>query len=489
MAGIRLREYPPGTAAGVGANYLAACESAKGEDAATAREAVRGLRTVMRGESPEFTLEYACHSPEEERWFVLRATRFAGEGPVCAVIAHSDITERKRLEERLRQAAKMEAIGQLASGVAHDFNNILATILLHLGLLRQNHQLAGDTEESLKEMETETMRATSLTRQLLVFSRREVAHPKPMDFNELVRGLLKMFRRLLGEQLEVVFRASSASVWLEADAGMMEQVLMNLCINGRDAMPGGGVLTIETVLVGVCAKPSEFGEGAQLGQFVCLSVTDTGCGMTETVRKRIFEPFFTTKAPGKGTGLGLATVYGIVKQHQGWVEVASELGKGSSFRVYLPALTRPVSTPIPSSPPDEFKGGSEAILLVEDEQSLRRSTALFLRRLGYTVWEAANGTQALEMWRQQQPRIRLLLTDQVMPNALSGRELTERFMRDKPELKVIICSGYSPDTERPHAPNDQNLVFLPKPYSAALLARLVRQCLDQLPTPAQPSGA
>ena len=252
-----------------------------------------------------------------------------------------DITHKKELEEQLRQAQKMEAIGQLAGGVAHDFNNLLASTLMRLGLLQEDPDLSSDQKEALVEVERDAVRAANLTRQLLLFSRRQMARIQPMDVNVMIHDLLKMLRRLLGENIDVTFEGPSDVMWVCADAGMMEQVVMNLCINARDAMPGGGRLAIATTLLELPSHAAQLNPEARPGTFVCLSVADTGCGMDDTVLKRIFEPFFTTKDVGKGTGLGLASVYGIVKQHEGWIEVKSAVGQGSLFSVYLPAAARP----------------------------------------------------------------------------------------------------------------------------------------------------
>ncbi len=389
-----------------------------------------------------------------------------------------DVTERKRLEEQFRQAQKMEAVGQLAGGIAHDFNNILAAALLHLGLLQQNPGLTMGMKESLKEVESMTVRAARLTRQLLLFGQAQAARVEPLNVNELILGLLKMLRRLLCENIKVEFRSSSTPAWVNADAGMIEQVVVNLCINSRDAMPNGGSLTLATTLV-------EFDDHAALrhpyarpGSFVCLSVTDTGCGMDETVLKRIFEPFFTTKEVGKGTGLGLASVYGIVKQHQGWVEVSSQVGQGSAFRVYLAAEAGPLRAPAPPGAAEQIRGGSEMILMVEDELPLRSMAALCLRRLGYVVLEASHGLEALKAWEEHHQSIALLFTDMVMPEAITGLELAMRFKQEKASLEVIISSGYSADLAQSLASAGQNFTCLPKPYMLGALAKLVRHCLD-----------
>jgi len=287
-----------------------------------------------------------------------------------------------------------------------------------------------------------------------------------------------MLRRLLGENIEVVFQPSSVAAWAKADRGMIEQVVMNLCVNARDAMPRGGVLTLTTNLACRARGFPDGALGAEPSNFVCLLVRDTGSGIPSSVLPHIFEPFFTTKGVGKGTGLGLATVYGIVKQHQGWVEVESAPDAGSSFRVYLPAwLDEPETAPSPEHPA-RLRGGSEIILLVEDDLSLRRTAALCLRKLGYGVHEAADGTEALQIWEQQQPHIALLLTDLVMPGSITGLELALRLQQQKPEIKVVLSSGYSADLLKSDSADWQRFAFLPKPYPAVKLAKVVRQTLD-----------
>jgi PAS domain S-box-containing protein len=404
-----------------------------------------------------------------------RAVDWDGQ-PMMLTVAR-DLTERKRLEAQLLQAQKMEAIGQLAGGVAHDFNNILAAVLMHLGLLQRDPQLPAGTKEVLKEVETEAMRAAGLTRQLLLFSRRQVAKTEPLDLNVLITNLLKMLRRLLGEHIEVSFHGSPGAVWVNADAGMLEQVAMNLCINGRDAMPRGGKLTLATAVVDLDARLAQANPNARPGRFVCMSATDRGCGMDEKTLGRIFEPFFTTKPAGKGTGLGLATVYGIVKQHEGWIEVSSEAGTGSVFRVYLPVLSDAEPRVAETTTSETSRAGSETILLVEDEAALRRSTMLCLRRLGYSVLEVSNGVEALAIWQQHRQRIALLFTDMIMPQGMTGLELAQRLRRDKAGLPVIITSGYTAEAGDPQTMARQQILFLSKPCKAATLAKAVEECL------------
>ena len=407
------------------------------------------------------------------------AVPFHYQGQPGALVFARDIRDRKSLEEQLRQAQKLESVGQLAGGVAHDFNNILAAMMLHLNCLQENPGLDRETQESLGELVVEARRAANLTRQLLMFSRRSVMEVKVLDLNELVPNLLKMLGRLIGEHITVRFDRHEVVPGVEADAGMLEQVLMNLAVNARDAMPQGGRLTIGVELIQIDARHAQGNVEARPGPFVCLAVADTGCGMDETTLQRIFDPFFTTKAPGQGTGLGLATVHGIVGQHQGWIEVESHPGQGTTFKVYLPAAAKTSATnPVPAGKMAALRG-HETILLVEDEASLRRVVAQSLRQLGYQMLEAGNGREALALWKEHAPRVDLLFTDLVMPEGLTGLDLAERLTREKPDLKVIISSGYNAEIAGHGRPTAGDIVYLQKPYEAEILSKTIRGCLDR----------
>jgi signal transduction histidine kinase/ActR/RegA family two-component response regulator len=390
-----------------------------------------------------------------------------------------DVTERKHLESQLRQAQKLEAIGQLAGGVAHDFNNILAVIMMHVGLLQMNPNLDDGTRHALKDLEAGARRAANLTRQLLMFSRRSVLKVKPLEVNDVVETLLKMLRRLIGEQIDLRFDGKSALPLVEADAGMLEQVIMNLVVNARDALPKGGRITISTALADVDAIHTEAQPNSRPGRFVCLAVSDTGCGMDAATQKRIFEPFFTTKDAGRGTGLGLATVHGIVAQHKGWVEVDSELDVGTAFRVYLPVTAQAPSNGIEPPQAGSVRRGRETILLVEDEPPVRQVVGKSLRALGYQVFEAANGQEAMALWQIHGRQVDLLLTDMVMPEGMTGLELAEQLQALKPGLKAIISSGYSAEIVHVGVPSKAGIVYLPKPYATNALADAIRDCLDQ----------
>jgi PAS domain S-box-containing protein len=389
-----------------------------------------------------------------------------------------DITERKRLEEQFRQSQKMDAIGQLAGGVAHDFNNILGVIQMQSDLLKSGGNLSPAQLDFAGEIGAATQRAAALTRQLLLFSRKEILQPRDLDLNQSISNMTKMLWRILGEDIKMQFKFAMQPLFIHADPGMLDQVLMNLAVNSRDAMPKGGRLVIET-------STAEFDESvrgqsaqARPGSFVCLSVSDTGCGIPAENLPRIFEPFFTTKDIGKGTGLGLATVFGIVQQHQGWVHVYSEAGHGTTFRIYLPRLAG-MSRQEPEPPAlTSMRGGNETILLVEDDAFLRASVRKALLQLGYRVLEAINGIEALEVWKQHRDEIHLLLTDLVMPGGMTGKDLAERLLRENPKLKVIYVSGYSAEVAGKDFPLEEGVNFLAKPVQAFKLAQTVRQNLD-----------
>jgi nitrogen-specific signal transduction histidine kinase/CheY-like chemotaxis protein len=391
----------------------------------------------------------------------------------------TDVTERRHLESQLRQVQKLESVGQLAGGVAHDFNNILAAITMHLSLLRQNPALDEESSEALRELEVETKRAANLTRQLLMFSRRSVIQSRVVDLNELVQNLLKMLRRLLGENIAITFESQERLPAVEVDIGMIEQVLMNFAVNARDAMPKGGELTIATKSVEMDLEASKLHSERRPGHFVTLSVADTGVGMNESTLKRIFEPFFTTKDVGKGTGLGLPTAHGIIKQHHGWIEVQSEVNHGSVFTVFLPVkIVAPASSEA-TAPTTPVVGGRGTLLLVEDEDIVRRPIGIYLRKLGYHVIEAANGAQAFALWQQHREQIDLLYTDMVMPEGVSGLDLAEKLRAEKPQLRVIISSGYSTEISMQGVPADAGYIYLPKPSPSAAIASAVRDCMQK----------
>ena len=397
--------------------------------------------------------------------------------------AHNESEARYRQSEaQLRQSQKMEAIGHLAGGVAHDFNNLLAVIRGNADLLLMDERQVGEkVGDGLKQIIAASERAANLTRQLLAFGRKQVMLPQPLDLNEVIGNLTKMLKRIIGEDVQLSCNYAGRLPSVQADVGMLEQVLVNLVLNARDAMPKGGQVVITTEALRLDADAAKAHPEGTVGEFASLSVADTGTGIAPEHLPQIFEPFFATKDVGKGTGLGLATVYGIVHQHHGWIEVASQPGAGATFSIFLPAL----ATPPPSTSPVEAlhakpPGGSETILLVEDEEAVRSLTARILKSVGYRVHQAAAGPHALELWRAHNTEIALVLTDMIMPEHINGRELVEALRAERPGLKVIFMSGYSGET----ADNDTAFLrrtrtrFLQKPCETHMLLQTVRECLD-----------
>ncbi len=413
-------------------------------------------------------------------WIVenVRAVRDATGGLQYYEGTVLDISERKRLENQLRHAQKMDAIGQLAGGVAHDFNNILTVISASVHMLQMDAQLTPEGQEHVDQIQAAAERASGLTRQLLTFSRKQVAQPRLLDLNQVVKGFGKMLNRLIGADIKLELENAAQLPSVRADLGMMEQVLMNLAVNARDAMPQGGKLLIKTETTRLDEACLKRQPAATPGDFVCLTVRDTGCGMPPEVMARIFEPFFTTKAFGKGTGLGLATVYGIVQQHVGWVEVASQVGEGTTFRVFLPAHEEFRPKPEPAPAPVTAPHGSQTILVVEDDPSVRSTAKLLLEWHGYQVLDVETGIAALKVWEQRAGDIALLFTDLVLPDGITGRQLAIRLQEKKPGLKVVYSSGYSPQAaDRMHA-LEPGASYLQKPYRASQLIQMVFECLN-----------
>ncbi len=418
------------------------------------------------------------------------------DGQTHVLLLVQDVSERALLERQLRQAQKMEAVGQLAAGVAHDFNNILTIIQGHAGLLRRTVSTEGPSTKSLQEIANASDRAATLIRQLLMFSRKQVMQFRYLDLNDVLRSALEMLGIIIGEHRQIEFLPQQPLPTMRADRNMVDQIIMNLAVNARDAMPNGGKISISTSVEFVHRPSTPMDPEPRQGDYICLTFRDTGVGMDAQTLGRIFEPFFTTKAVGKGTGLGLSTVFGIVRQHQGWLEVESQPDQGTTFRIYFPASRQPPETIAPALDSAPC-GGSETVLVVEDEDVLRELVLEVLTLQGYTVLEASSGPRAIQVWEQAHGSIDLLLTDMVMPGGMTGRQLAERLRTKSPSLKVIFTSGYSPgmagkDASLLECPN-----FLPKPYSSARLAHFVRECLDapaklnghHSPSPSEPALA
>ena len=392
------------------------------------------------------------------------------------IAVKQDITQRKQFKEQWHQAQKMEAIGKLAGNIARDFTNLLTVIHGNAELvLADEGQLKDQNRRYLKQITDATERAADLTRQLLAFGRKQVIQFQPLSLNHVISSYTKMLNRVIGERITLQCRYAEDLPAVSADVGLIEQILINLIVNARDAMPQGGSIHINTEALNIDAAHVQTHPEARPGEFVCITVGDTGTGIYPEYLPRIFEPFFTTKEAGKGAGLGLATVYGIVKQHQGWIEASSQLGKGTTFKIFLPAdasdaakASIPQAKAIPA-------GGHEKILLVEDDADVRMVTRDVLEASGYQIWEASNGLEALNVWKTNASQIDLLLTDIIMPGGLNGRELADKLKEERPYLKVILMTGYNPAlTEK----TQSHIHILPKPFSLEGLTETVRSCLD-----------
>ena len=399
-----------------------------------------------------------------------------------AIERNDEHTEHLKLEAQFRQAVKMEAVGRLAGGIAHDFNNLLTAILGYSEIAIENPDLPPQARQDIEEVRRAAESAARLTSQLLAFSRRQILQPKILDLSQDISRMGSMLHRLIGEDIQLATSLMPDVGLVRADPGQVDQIIMNLVVNARDAMPDGGHLTIETANVELDDAFVADHHGASTGPHVMIAVSDTGGGMSEDVQQRVFEPFFTTKSQGKGTGLGLATVYGIVKQSEGSIWVYSEVGRGTTFKVYLPRVIAEHPLEVSADRAVEQRSGSETILMVEDQESVRTVTKTVLERCGYAVLEAENGPQALKLSGEHSGSIDLLLTDVVMPH-MSGRELAQTLAEKCPHLRVLYTSGYTDDAVLRHGVLAPGVAFLQKPFTASGLALKVRQVLDASEAP------
>jgi two-component system, cell cycle sensor histidine kinase and response regulator CckA len=452
-----------------------AFEQVHPDDRAKVIDAAEEAKRSGRGKRVEYRMRH-----KDGRWISLESTASAiqdSKGQVQKlVIVNRDVSERKQLEEQLQTAQKVEAIGRLSGGIAHDFNNILGVIIGYTEALQGRIPPENEFREAIDEIQLAGKRAASLTQQLLAFSRKQVLEPKVLDLNAVVRDMENMLDSLMGEHVELALKLSDSAGMVKADRTQLEQVVLNLGVNARDAMPKGGKLIIETSKVtmdeGDAARPAYM----QSGDYVLLKVTDTGCGMTREVQAHMFEPFFTTKEKGKGTGLGLATVYGVVKQSGGYILVTSEAGKGASFNIYLPLIEAQAEEPrLPRVPVERVRKNGAAILLVEDEASLRKLTRDVLREVGYIVHEAANAAQAIEIAEKSGP-IDLLLSDVVMPG-MSGRALADALAISHPDTRVLFMSGYEHGEIANQGVLNAGTAILRKPFRREELIRRVEESL------------
>ncbi|HEY1793265.1 MAG TPA: response regulator [Opitutaceae bacterium] len=432
---------------------------------------------IERGEA--YAVEYRIRRPDDSvRWIHERGVPVAAKGrePARMVGVASDVTDRKTLESELIQAQKMELVGKLAGGIAHDFNNLLTIISGYVSMLLDKEGMPAASIEPLKRVFTASRQATGLVRQLLLFSRKRSPKREVVDLNTEVEAISGMLQRLLGELIVVEFEPAPSPPRVSVDLAMLEQVLMNLAVNARDAMAKGGHLTITASLDPKGARPN--GQDlAPRGDYACIAVRDTGGGIPAAILPRIFEPFFTTKDEGRGTGLGLATAKDIVKRHDGWIDVETSVGAGTTFRIHLPLTKSEVPPPRETQAMHFPKGGKGTILLVEDETNVREFAAAVLQQDGYTLLQSKSGENAVEVWKWHSARIDALVTDVVLPGELSGIQLAERLQREKPALRVVLATGYSRDSVAPQAKDGKNQFVLSKPYTPRALLQAVREVL------------
>nr|MBA3657499.1 response regulator [Gemmatimonadaceae bacterium] len=459
-----------------GVNYLSVCDShaSISEDAFLTG---RAIRSIIAGELKDFRLEYPCDSDTEKRWFCMDVRAFGSAIPTSVVITHQDVTTRKHMETQLLHKQKLESMGQLAGGVAHDFNNILTVIRSYGDLLLADTEIAPAHRKDIEEISRAADRATNLTRQLLAFSRKETVSPRIFDLNEQLSNIQSMLGRLIGEDVKLVVDYQPGVHLISIDPTHLEQAVMNLAINARDAMPRGGVLTITTRLCTLGADCPELSADMDPGKYVLLSVTDTGSGMDAETLARVFEPFFTTKPEGEGTGLGLSTVFGIVSQANAHVRVASTPGKGTEFLIHFPIAEGQISFAAIEKTNNAQRGGEgERILFVEDEASLRKLGSRILEKNGFSVSLAADCIEALKICSESAVPFDLACIDVVMPG-MGGGELAVLLLDKYPALKILMMSGFNDDDLLRRGIGNNSIPFIQKPYTPTDLVAKIREAL------------
>jgi PAS domain S-box-containing protein len=458
-----------------GGNFLDYCASLADSHGSTSDDLIKGLTKVLDKKSGMFEADYSRGSDRSQKWFRITANPMDESHSEGGLVMHMDITEKHKLEHQLRQSQKMDALGQLAGGVAHDFSNLLMVIRCNSDILGRPNIRAEISATCIRDIQTAAKRASNLTRQLLAFSRQQPMELREIDLSQSVTNLVSMLQRLLGESVTLVCDIAKNLPATMGDAGMIDQILINLAVNARDAMADGGDLTIS--LKTVRRHPPKGQDTERTDRWIELSATDTGAGIPPELREKVFEPFFTTKATNKGTGLGLATVHGIVKQHNGWIELDSQLNQGTQFRIFLPAIYDLADEGTTHLRRDALEGKGQGILVIEDDADVLSGIVRTFNEVGFKVWAAATAEEALAHWQEHHAAISLVVADIVLPGGRSGEVIAEEFRRQKPDLIVLLTSGYKSEPSRIVC--DERTRFLQKPYSLEELSEVVSQYFDE----------
>lgn len=462
---------------GVGVNYLAVCRRVKGPDRKTALAALAGIEAVLAGKQQQFsTLEYPCHSKEVEKWFLLYVTPMPREIG-GAVVSHINLTERKQLEEQNKQQDRMEVVGQLAAGIAHDFNNILSVITLYTQLLLKSPTIAPADSKRLQVINNQSYRAALLLTQIMDFSHHSIIERRPLELRTFLIALINRLQQTLPENIQLTLNCEQRELLLNADPTRLEKVFVNLAINARDAMPDGGVLHIEVASLTIAADQSPPMRDIAPGQWIRITISDTGMGISSEDLPHIFEPFFSTKQPNQSTGLGLAQTYSIIQRHDGFIHVVSRVNQGTSFAIYLPALILPEVEAISALLIGPIMGQGEMILVVEDDQSTPQVTADILKSLNYAVITAKNGKEALKLFTKHAETIALVLSDLIMP-VMDGVSLYQRLIKKQPGVKMILMTRSSAKIDHQTLDDLGIIDYLAKPFDPGQLALILHSALE-----------